>query len=102
MDRVDLEFVGEIEERLEEDASSNVGKGGKDVEGMVSCGSCDRAGFGPEGVTFVEGLGVGKGVCVGERWPGGATGDFFRRLKRGILRFDLFEWSVEGGGMEEC
>jgi len=49
VDRVDLEFVGEIEERLEEDASSNVGKGEKDVEGMVSCGSCDRAGFGSEG-----------------------------------------------------
>ncbi len=38
---VDLKFVGELEEHLGEDASSNVGKGGNDVEGMVSCGSCD-------------------------------------------------------------
>ena len=44
VDRVDLEFVGEVEERLD-DASSNVGKGEKDVGGMVSCGSCDRAVF---------------------------------------------------------
>lgn len=59
-----------MEERLE-DASSNVGNGEKDVGGMVSCGSCDRAGFvgsdGDCGVTFVEGLGVGTGVSVGER-----------------------------------
>jgi hypothetical protein len=33
-----------MEERLE-DAFSNVGNGEKDVGGMVSCGSCDRAGF---------------------------------------------------------
>ena len=48
MDRADLGFVGEVEERLE-DASSNVGKGVKDVEGIVSCGSCDREGWDSEG-----------------------------------------------------
>jgi hypothetical protein len=61
--------VGEVEERLEE-VSSKVGNGVKDVEGMVSCGSCDRAGCGSVGecgVAFVEGLGVGTGVSVGER-----------------------------------
>lgn len=68
--------------------SSKVGKGVKDVEGMVSCGSCDRGGFGSVGecgvlrvehvssqkvkydrktYVFVEGLGVGAGVIVGER-----------------------------------
>jgi len=96
--------VGDVEERLE-DASSNVGKGVKDVEGMVSCGSGDRAGFGSEGecgAAFVEGLGVGTGVSVGERWPGRGAGDFFRRPKRGILRFGLVEESVDGGGTEEC
>ncbi len=39
-DRVDLEFVGEVEERLEEDASSNAGNGEKEDLGMVSCGGC--------------------------------------------------------------
>lgn len=48
MDRADLGFVGDIEERLE-DASSNEGKGVKDVEGIVSCGSGDRAWLGSEG-----------------------------------------------------
>lgn len=38
-DREDLEFVGEFEERLEEDASSNAGKGEKE-DGIVSCGGC--------------------------------------------------------------
>jgi hypothetical protein len=38
-DRIDLEFVGEIEERLEEDASSNTYKGEKE-EGIVTCGGC--------------------------------------------------------------
>jgi hypothetical protein len=91
-----------------EDASSNEGKGEKDVEGMERCGSCDRAEFvgseGECGVTFVEGLGVGTGVSVGERCPvpGRGAGDFFRRLKRGILRFGLLEESVGGDGMEEC
>jgi hypothetical protein len=37
-DRADLEFVGEIEERLEEDASSNAGNGEKEEDGIVSCG----------------------------------------------------------------
>jgi hypothetical protein len=39
-DRVDLEFVGEVEECLEKDASSNVGNGEKEDLGMVSCGGC--------------------------------------------------------------
>jgi hypothetical protein len=39
-DRVGLEFVGEVEERLEEDASSNAGNGEKEDLGMVSCGGC--------------------------------------------------------------
>jgi hypothetical protein len=40
-DREDLEFVGEFEERLEEDASSKAGNGEKE-DGMVSCGGCAR------------------------------------------------------------
>ena len=39
-DRVGLVFVGEVEERLEEDASSNAGKGEKEDLGIVSCGGC--------------------------------------------------------------
>jgi hypothetical protein len=39
-DRVPLEFVGEVEERLDEDASSNPGKGEKEDLGIVSCGGC--------------------------------------------------------------
>ena len=39
-DRVVLEFVGEIDERLEEDASSNAGNGEKEDLGIVSCGGC--------------------------------------------------------------
>lgn len=39
-DRVGLVFIGELEERLEEDASSNAGNGEKDDRGMVSCGGC--------------------------------------------------------------
>jgi len=40
-EREDLEFVGEFEERLEEDASSNAGNGEKE-DGIVSCGGCVR------------------------------------------------------------
>jgi hypothetical protein len=39
-DRVDLEFIGEVEERLEEDASSKAGNGEKEDLGIVSCGGC--------------------------------------------------------------
>jgi hypothetical protein len=39
-DRVGLEFIGEVEERFEEDASSNAGNGEKEDLGMVSCGGC--------------------------------------------------------------
>ena len=39
-DRVGLEFVGEVEERLEEDPSSNAGNGEKEDLGIVSCGGC--------------------------------------------------------------
>ena len=37
---VDLEVLGETDERLEEDTSSNVGNGEKDDEGIVSCRGC--------------------------------------------------------------
>jgi hypothetical protein len=39
-DRVGLVFVGEVEERLEDDASSNAGNGEKEDLGIVSCGGC--------------------------------------------------------------
>jgi hypothetical protein len=39
-DRVGLVFIGEVEERLEEDASSNAGSGEKEDLGIVSCGGC--------------------------------------------------------------
>jgi hypothetical protein len=39
-DCVGLEFVGEVEEHLEEDASSNAGNGGKEDLGIVSCRGC--------------------------------------------------------------
>jgi hypothetical protein len=39
-DRVDLEFIGEVEERLEDDASSKAGNGEKEDLGIVSCGGC--------------------------------------------------------------
>jgi hypothetical protein len=39
-DRVVLELVGEIEERFEEDDSSNAGNGEKEDLGIVSCGGC--------------------------------------------------------------
>ena len=39
-DRVGLEFIGEVEERLDEDASSNAGNGEKEDLGIVSCGGC--------------------------------------------------------------
>jgi len=38
-DREDLEFVGEFEERLEEDPSSNAGNG-ENEDGIVSFGGC--------------------------------------------------------------
>jgi hypothetical protein len=39
-DCVGLEFVGEVEEHLEEDASSNAGNGEKEDLGIVSCRGC--------------------------------------------------------------
>jgi len=39
-DRVGLVFIGEVEERLEEVASSNVDNGEKEDLGIVSCGGC--------------------------------------------------------------
>lgn len=121
-DRVDLEFVGEIEDRLEEDASSNAGSGEKEEGGIVSCGSGALAwlcvdstdaldeiiflndkGWKDEGRktdAFVEGLGVGTGGGVGWRGALGVAGDFLRRLKRGILRLAFVEGSVEGVEVE--
>ena len=42
IDRVDREFVGELEVRLEEGASSNAGNGEKEDDGIVSWGGCVR------------------------------------------------------------
>ena len=124
-DREDLEFVGEFEERLEEDASSNAGNGEKE-DGIVSCGGCARpcgrsagegdalhekirnkiktqGGSGKGGMTdgfgLVEGLGVDEKAegGVGDLRGVGAAGDFLRKLKRGILRLALDEVS----GVEE-
>ena len=39
-DRVVLEFVGEVDERLELDGSSNAGNGEKEDLGIASCGGC--------------------------------------------------------------
>lgn len=39
-DRVGLEFIGEVEERFDDDASSKPGNGEKDDLGIVSCGGC--------------------------------------------------------------
>jgi len=39
-DRVGLVFIGEVEECLEEDASSNAGNGEKEDLGIVCCGGC--------------------------------------------------------------
>lgn len=129
-DREDLEFVGEFDERLEEDASSNAGNGEKE-DGMVSCGGCARpcgrpAGEGDvlydkfriflkiEGVrtkegrtdALVDGLGVDEMVegGVGDLRGVGAAGDFLRKLKRGSLRLALDEASgvEEEGTAEEC
>jgi hypothetical protein len=54
-DRVGLEFVGEVEEHLEEDASSNAGNGEKEDLGIVCLMVCGchgrhpRQKFGHEG-----------------------------------------------------
>lgn len=92
-EREDFEFIGEDEERLEEDASSNAGKGEKE-DGIVSCGGCvwlcvDSTGDGD--AVLVDGLGVRTEGGVGDLRGVGAAGDFLRRLKRGILRLALEE-----------
>jgi hypothetical protein len=61
-ERVDLEYVGEPEERLEVDASSKVGNGENEDGGIVSLGRCPSPLEDParDGVgALVEGLGVG-------------------------------------------
>jgi hypothetical protein len=61
-DRVGLVFIGEVEERLEEVASSNAGSGEKEDLGIVSCGGgAGRCVDATGDAGFVEDLGVGTG-----------------------------------------